>query len=66
MNGIVAKKPLSSSILRRFGLHSPANACTEESGFVNHVRIVSNRFVPPRFFTLAAIAALTLSPEAAR
>jgi len=30
-----------------------------ESGFVNHGRIVSNRFVPPRFFTLAAYAALT-------
>jgi hypothetical protein len=62
----VAKKPLICNILRRFGLQSPANACTEESGFVNHVVLVSNRFVPPRFFTLAAFAALTFSPVAAR
>jgi hypothetical protein len=31
----------------------------KESGFVNHVRIVSNRFVPQRYFKLAAFAALT-------
>jgi hypothetical protein len=31
----------------------------QESGFVNHVGIVSNRSVPKAFFTFAAIAALT-------
>jgi hypothetical protein len=66
MKRSVAKKPLSGNILRRFGIAAPGNACMGESGFVNHVRIVSNRFVPPRFFTLAAFAALTLSPAAAR
>jgi hypothetical protein len=64
---VVAKKPLGSKTLGRFGAFAPASACVPESGFVNHVRIVSNRFVPPRFFQeLAAQAALTHSPEAAR
>jgi hypothetical protein len=64
---VVAEKPLGSNTLGRFGALAPVNACVPESGFVNHVRIVSNRFVPPRFFSnLAATAALTHSPEAAR
>jgi hypothetical protein len=63
---VVAKKPLICNILGRFGLAAPVSACVSESGFVNHVGIVSNRFVPPRFFTLAAFAALTFSPVAAR
>src|SRR5665213_922660 len=66
MRRYVAKKPLYGNILRRFGLFCLRRACNRESGFVNHTVIVSNRFVPPRFFTLAAFAALTLSPAAAR
>jgi len=62
----VAKKPLSGNILRRFGRNCLRRACTRESGFVNHVRIVSNRFVPQRFFSLAAFAAQFKGPDTAR
>jgi hypothetical protein len=56
----VAEKPLSDSILRRFGAFRERHACHRESGFVNHVGIVSNRSVPEAFFEFfAAVAALS-------
>jgi hypothetical protein len=36
----VAKKPLMRNILRRFGENFPADACVQESGFVNHASLV--------------------------
>jgi hypothetical protein len=46
MNSSVAKKPLRSNILRRFGRICPENACIGESGFVNHGEVsVPNQFV---------------------
>jgi hypothetical protein len=36
MSGELAKKPLLSNTLWRFGRICPENACAQESGFVNH------------------------------
>jgi hypothetical protein len=62
MKPVVAKKPLSGNILSRFGAICLRRACAGESGFVNHARIVSNRFVPEAFFKLAAFSGADLKP----
>jgi hypothetical protein len=43
------EKPLPGKLLSRFGPLCLRRACQQESGFVNHHWIVSNRFCPTAF-----------------